>query len=144
MDASISRNSDKKRRAKQRVAAQMRRSKRDRNGVWLQQKSLAGGTIKKIKKKSAALQKHGKDAPSGGIEAILPSLIGVGILVFAVMAQQGFRGRASVAGIDLGTTNSVICVQSPSKGVGEIECISDPDSGSAIIVGLSSAVSDCL
>jgi len=140
-DASIRSNTDKQKRTNDRAAPpQRRRSKRDRNDVWLQQqKSLTGGTSnggtkkKKVKKKSAALRKHGKDSPSGGIEAMLPSLIGVGILVFAVMAQQGFRGRASVAGIDLGTTNSVICVQAPSKGVGEIDCILDPDSGSAII-----------
>lgn len=49
------------------------------------------------------------------------------------MAKMGFRGRASVAGIDLGTTNSVICVQAPAKGVGEIECIRDPISNSSII-----------
>jgi molecular chaperone DnaK (HSP70) len=41
------------------------------------------------------------------------------------MAKMGFRGRASVAGIDLGTTNSVICVQQLEKGVGKIECIPD-------------------
>ena len=64
---------------------------------------------------------------------MLPSLLGVAVLVVAVMAQQGFRGRASVAGIDLGTTNSVICVQAPSKSVGTIDCIPDPLSGSPII-----------
>lgn len=46
---------------------------------------------------------------------------------------MGFRGRASVAGIDLGTTNSVICVQSQAKGVGEIHCIPDPSTKSPII-----------
>lgn len=30
------------------------------------------------------------------------------------MGKMGFRGRVSVAGIDLGTTNSVICVQQQS------------------------------
>jgi molecular chaperone DnaK (HSP70) len=64
---------------------------------------------------------------------MIPSIIGIGILAFAVMAQMGFRGRASVAGIDLGTTNSVVCVQAPSKGVGVIECIKDPSTGSPII-----------
>lgn len=88
---------------------------------------------KKKKKKSKALQKHGKDSSSGGIESLIPSFIGVGILIFGVLAQQGFRGRASVAGIDLGTTNSVICVQAQSKGVGDIDCIRDPDSNSPII-----------
>ena len=46
---------------------------------------------------------------------------------------MGFRGRATVAGIDLGTTNSVICVQKPDKGVGEIECIPDPSNNSPIV-----------
>ena len=49
------------------------------------------------------------------------------------MAWMGFRGRASVAGIDLGTTNSVICVQAPAKGVGTIDCIPDPATGSPIV-----------
>lgn len=88
---------------------------------------------KKKTKKSKALKRHGQDAPSGGFESLAPSLIGVGILVFGVMARQGFRGRASVAGIDLGTTNSVICVQAQSKGVGTIDCIPDPQTGSPII-----------
>jgi molecular chaperone DnaK (HSP70) len=40
-----------------------------------------------------------------------------------------------VAGIDLGTTNSVICVQEQAStaGVGRIACISDPQTGSPII-----------
>lgn len=148
-DASTSNSKFKssQRRIDDRVAPQMHRSKRDRNDDWFQRKSLGETKMKKVKKKSAALRKHGKDTPSGGIEAMFPSLIGVGVLVFALMAQQGFRGRASVAGIDLGTTNSVICVQAPSKGVGEIVCIPDPDSGSPIIVGFhqhsSAAVHFC-
>ena len=93
----------------------------------------AAPTKKKKKKKSKALKKHGKDNPSGGLESLIPSLIGVSVLVMAVMAQRGFRGRASVAGIDLGTTNSVICVQRPSKGVGIIDCVEDPLNGSPII-----------
>ena len=106
-----------------------RRGKRDKDGEYID-------PIKKKKKikKSKALQRHGKDAPSGGIESMIPSFIGGGILIFSLLAQQGFRGRASVAGIDLGTTNSVICVQAPSKSVGEIDCIKDPESGSPIIV----------
>ena len=82
---------------------------------------------------SRAVLKHGADKPSGGIEALIPSLIGLAILVGAVMAKMGFRGRATVAGIDLGTTNSVICVQAPAKGVGQIDCIPDPATGSPII-----------
>lgn len=111
-----------------------RRTKRDRDGRFVLRKSTTTSKQRKTKKQSRALQKHGKNAPSGGIESMLPSFIGVAILVCAVMAQQGFRGRATVAGIDLGTTNSVICVQAPSKGVGEIDCIRDPMTGSPIVV----------
>lgn len=85
------------------------------------------------RRKSKAFEKHGRDAPSGGIESLFPSLIGVAILACGVMAKMGFRGRASVAGIDLGTTNSVICVQAQAKGVGKIDCIPDPATGSPIV-----------
>ena len=88
---------------------------------------------RKPKKQSKAKQKHGADGPSGGIEALVPSLIGLAILGCGLMAKLGFRGRAEVAGIDLGTTNSVICVQAPSKGVGAIECMVDPTTNSPII-----------
>lgn len=88
---------------------------------------------RKQKRKSLAVEKHGSDHKSGGMEAMIPSAIALAILAFAVMAQLGFRGRPSVAGIDLGTTNSVICVQAPSSGVGVIECIKDPSTGSPII-----------
>lgn len=108
--------------------AKRRRGKREKNF----QPPVVKARTKKTKQ-SKALQRHGKDGPSGGIEALIPSLIGVAVLVVSVMAQKGFRGRASVAGIDLGTTNSVICVQSPSKSVGEITCIPDPSTGSPII-----------
>jgi hypothetical protein len=64
---------------------------------------------------SKTLQKHADAKHSGGMQALLPSLIGLAILFCGVMAKMGFRGRATVAGIDLGTTNSVICVQAPSK-----------------------------
>jgi len=88
---------------------------------------------KKAKKQSKAKQKHGADGPSGGIEALVPSLIGLAVLGCGIMAKMGFRGRAEVAGIDLGTTNSVICVQAPSKGVGAIDCMVDPVTNSPII-----------
>jgi molecular chaperone DnaK (HSP70) len=87
----------------------------------------------KPKKQSKSKQKHGASGPSGGIEALVPSLIGLAILGCGLMAKMGFRGRAQVAGIDLGTTNSVICVQQPSKGVGHIECMLDPVTNSPII-----------
>ncbi|KAL7573056.1 hypothetical protein ACA910_018745 [Epithemia clementina (nom. ined.)] len=83
-------------------------------------------TTARKKRASPALQKHGADAASsGGIQALFPSLLGVLILAYGVMAKMGFRGRATVAGIDLGTTNSVLCVQAPAKGVGVIDCIAD-------------------
>lgn len=88
---------------------------------------------RKAKRQSKAKQKHGADGPSGGMEALLPSVIGLAIFGCAIMAKMGFRGRAQVAGIDLGTTNSVICVQEPSKGVGAIECMVDPTTQSPII-----------
>lgn len=113
---------------------QLRRGKCDKEGEYTLAVSTKAPKKKKKKKKSSkALQKHGKDNPSGGLESLIPSLIGVVVLVVAVMAQRGFRGRASVAGIDLGTTNSVICVQRPSKGVGVIDCVVDPLTNSSII-----------
>lgn len=90
-------------------------------------------SLPRTKRKSKALQKHGDDAPSGGIQSLLPSLVGLAVLGCGIMAKMGFRGRASVAGIDLGTTNSVVCVQKPDKGVGEIQCIPDPATHSPII-----------
>jgi len=111
---------------------QRRRGKREKN-FELPVMNAAKPLQKKKAKQSKSLLRHGKDAPSGGIEALIPSLIGVAVLVVSVMAQKGFRGRASVAGIDLGTTNSVICVQAPSKAVGTINCIPDPSTGSPII-----------
>ncbi len=45
-----------------------------------------------------------------------------------------------MAGVDLGTTNSVICVQQQSEGdgVGEIECIPDPFNNSPIVPSIVS------
>jgi len=122
-----------------------RRKKRDKVGTYVilsttpnkqqQQTSTTTTTTKKKKKKqkSRALKRHGDDGSGGGMQALLPSFIGVVILACGVMAKMGFRGRAHVAGIDLGTTNSVICVQAPSKGVGIIDCIPDPTTNSSII-----------
>jgi len=67
------------------------------------------------------------------ITTLLPSIIGIIIGICALAAKLGFRGRATVAGIDLGTTNSVICVQAPSKSVGEIICVPDPITNTSII-----------
>ena len=78
--------------------------------VKLQTKRTSASASPKTKRRSRAKAKHEADKPSGGVEAILPSLGIVAVLAFAVMAKMGFRGRADVAGIDLGTTNSVVCV----------------------------------
>lgn len=93
------------------MVTKTRRRKRDKDTS----STLSSSASRTTKRKSKSLQKHGSDSPSGGIEALLPSFIGLAILVCGVMARMGFRGRAAVAGIDLGTTNSVICVQAPSK-----------------------------
>ena len=114
-----------------------RRGKRDKKALEVVNTEPSPVSSKKPpttrKRRSKALQKHGSDAPSGGIQSLLPSIIGLAILICGVMAKMGFRGRATVAGIDLGTTNSVICVQAPAKGVGEIDCIRDPATQSPII-----------
>ncbi|KAL7477279.1 hypothetical protein ACHAW6_003091 [Cyclotella cf. meneghiniana] len=116
-----------------------RRSKRDRQKEWSKQVSFMSETgpyskrIVKRKKKSIMTAKHQNDSKSGGMEALIPSAIGVVVLVVGIMAKMGFRGRSTVAGIDLGTTNSVICVQAPSKGVGEIVCIPDPATNSPVV-----------
>jgi hypothetical protein len=111
-------------------SVRLRRGKRDKPGL----SHIVDDTgLHREKRRSKALQKHGQDSPSGGIQSLLPSLIGIAILGCGLMAKMGFRGRASVAGIDLGTTNSVICVQSQDKGVGKIECISDPSNNSPIV-----------
>mmetsp|Transcript_5970 Transcript_5970/g.8781 ORF Transcript_5970/g.8781 Transcript_5970/m.8781 type:complete len:622 (-) Transcript_5970:88-1953(-) len=100
---------------------------------------------KKISRvKSSLSKKHAEDGKSGGIESLLPSIGIVVVLGFAIVAKMGWRGRASVAGIDLGTTNSVICVQQQSDGkgegygVGHIECIPDPYNNSPIIPSIVS------
>ncbi|KAL7452939.1 hypothetical protein ACHAWC_004648 [Mediolabrus comicus] len=121
-----------------------RRRKRDRQNDWSRELSksssvTASSTISsnkriiKKKKKSNMTAKHQNDSKSGGMDALIPSLIGVVVLIIVIMAKMGFRGRATVAGIDLGTTNSVVCVQAPSKGVGEIVCIPDPTTNSPVI-----------
>jgi len=92
--------------------------------------------LKRIKRlQSKSHQKHKDDEPSGGIEAIIPSLLIVIVLGCGFAAKMGFRGRANIAGIDLGTTNSVVCVQQQADGpnLGKIECIPDPLTNSPII-----------
>lgn len=115
-----------------------RRGKRDKHALEpppaVDQAVLPLQVLKK-KRQSKSLQKHQNDGKSGGMEALLPSLIGVTILICGVLAKLGFRGRATVVGIDLGTTNSVICVQAQSTGTMRmvIDCIADPATGSPVI-----------
>lgn len=89
-----------------------------RRGKRTKQKDLPlKQNVSKISRVSSSLsKKHAGDAKSGGIEAILPSFAIVVVLACAYLAKSGFRGRSSVAGIDLGTTNSVICVQQQAEG----------------------------
>jgi len=117
-----------------------RRRKRDRQSEWSRQLSAASRgvaassykrTLKK-KKKSNIARKHGDDAKSGGLDALLPSIAGVVVLFFVVLARLGFRGRATFVGIDLGTTNSVVCV-APAGGIGSITCVPDPETGSPVV-----------
>jgi molecular chaperone DnaK (HSP70) len=83
---------------------------------------------------SAHPHPHGGSSSSSSspLKVMLPSLIGLLILGVAVMGKMGFRGRPTVAGIDLGTTNSVICVQEQKAEV-IIHCIRDPTTNSPII-----------
>ena len=133
-----------------------RREKRDRQGTWSEELSSSGANVDdtslaktaspspptpsrrviiKKKTRSKMTSKHADDAKSGGLDALIPSLVGVAVLAVGVMARMGFRGRATVAGIDLGTTNSVVCVQSQKlgAGVGRIVCIPDPATNSPVV-----------
>ena len=127
-----------------------RREKRDRQETWSEElfsfvanvddTSLTKTTssrrvIIKKKTRSKMTSKHADDAKSGGLDALIPSLLGIVVLAVGLMARMGFRGRATVAGIDLGTTNSVVCVQSQKlgAGVGRIVCIPDPATNSPVV-----------
>lgn len=137
-----------------RLRQRRRRTKRERQITWsaddsvvfpitvIKTSSTSYKTIIKKKKKSRMASKHADDTKSGGIDALLPTIACIIILTFVIMVRLGFRGRATVAGIDLGTTNSVICVQSQSSssgssstggGGGEIVCIPDTTTNSPIV-----------
>ena len=73
-------------------------------------------TTKTKRVKSSLISRHEGEGKSGGIDALLPSLIAIVVIGCGIVAKMGWRGRATVAGIDLGTTNSVICVQQQSQG----------------------------
>jgi molecular chaperone DnaK (HSP70) len=111
-----------------------------RNGVQ------SGIVVEGTKRTIQHIKRNKNDTPSGGMVVLLPSLIGVVILICSIMAKYGFRGRPSVCGIDLGTTNSVICVQEQGGGVTSsssssnstnnhlvIHCIADPATGSPVV-----------
>ena len=129
------------------TATMKRRGKRDKQDAWSMAASpSANGCTTttttthhhsfKKKRESKSLQKHKNDKVAGGMEALLPSMVGLVVLVLGLLVNKmGFRGRASVAGIDLGTTNSVICVQQQSTGTNDltIDCVADPATGSPVI-----------
>jgi hypothetical protein len=98
-----------------------RRGKRDKQASLSDEKCE---TIRISRFSSALSKRHGSDTKSGGIEAILPSFVVIIVLVFGYIAKSGFRGRSTVAGIDLGTTNSVICVQQQARegGCTRMDC----------------------
>jgi len=108
-----------------------RRSKYDRNALVVAQASKKK-RIKK-KKKNPTTDNSSSFDSNKIITTLLPSLIGVIVGLCALAAKLGFRGRATVAGIDLGTTNSVICVQAQASSIGEIICIPDSKTNSSII-----------
>jgi len=117
------------------ASVRKRRGKRDKAPIYSSPNQKWNETqLRHIKKSQSKLRKkHKNDEPSGGIESLLPSFIALAVIACGFAAKMGFRGRANVAGIDLGTTNSVICVQEQAKGVGNIECIPDPLTNSPII-----------
>ncbi len=92
----------------------MRRGKRVKQASLPDIGFVETTTVKQTR--SNLSQKHADDTKSGGLEAILPSLGVIIVLAIAVLAKSGWRGRSTVAGVDLGTTNSVICIQKQSKG----------------------------
>ncbi len=101
------------RRLKGEMAFHKRRGKRDKQGVGCtpQTNKTCDSTTKLLRKNTVTTSEHSK----GGVEALLPSAIGLVVFGFAAMAKLGFRGRISVVGIDLGTTNSVVCIQALSS-----------------------------
>jgi hypothetical protein len=101
------------------MAVDKRRGKRDKHGVCCTSNaSKTHDSPRKILKKNiTATSEHSKS----GVEALLPSAICLVVFGFAVMAKLGFRGRISVVGIDLGTTNSVVCIQALSSSGMSIE-----------------------
>jgi hypothetical protein len=101
------------------MAVDKRRGKRDKQGVGCTSNATKtyNSTRKNLKKNSAATSEHSKS----GVEALLPSAICLVVFGFAVMAKLGFRGRISVVGIDLGTTNSVVCIQALSSSGTSVE-----------------------
>jgi len=130
------RTKDEQEATQTRTTMMNRRGKRDKQDATAASNTvLPQSSTAKRKRESKALQKHKNDKPGGGMEALLPSLAGILVLAVALMVKMGFRGRASVAGIDLGTTNSVICVQQQSTGTNDlvIDCIPDPVTGSPVI-----------
>ena len=107
-----------------------RRNKLDRISCILHNGEVSDGSEQKPQQKYKLVQLEDDAAIKNGILG----LAALGLIFMVYMAAcRGWRGRISVAGIDLGTTNSVVCVQALSSGVGAIECIEDPYSGSNLV-----------
>ena len=95
---------------KQTTTMRRRRRKTEKQNEWSKELTKLEGTyhnkrIVKKKKKTKMTAKHQNDSQSGGMDALIPSLIGVIVLIVVVMAKMGFRGRATVAGIDKSKQN---------------------------------------
>jgi len=128
-----------------------RRPKRSRSGDW-RRRQLS-------RNRSAALAlRHARRSGGGGGNSsdnsgplILLLVVVVPIVLFTFAAMNGYEGREHTVGIDLGTTNSVICVRvsrgfvNPltkwwfgersmrnNKGMGSIECIPDTINGARL------------
>jgi hypothetical protein len=119
---SASNSSDSGRITTSRDTMPLRRGKRVKQASLPQLDFVETKTVSKTR--SSLSKKYEDGSKSGGIDAILPSLGIVLVLAIAVIAKNGWRGRSTVAGVDLGTTNSVICIQKQSKGAeGEFQVL---------------------
>lgn len=88
----------------------IRRNKRDRISIILHGKNDITTNHPKFK---FIPNENDSDAMSA-----LMGISGLGVLIMVYLAAfHGWRGRVNVVGIDLGTTNSVVCVQALSHSV---------------------------
>ena len=84
------------------LSSHKRRAKRTRLfPTASQNEALSSTQVYKVvrKQKSKFQQRHENDRLSGGIDALLPSLLAVGIALCIIASRSGFRGRSTVAGM---------------------------------------------